>query len=382
MNAAAQKLSPATTSSDRIRPSKDGQWRSFPRVPNLLQYVSNGNYYARTKIDGKVIRRSLDTAVFTTARLRLLDFLKDRKAAHTPTRQSLLFSEARELYEQRLANNAAVKARSKEYRLLCLAKLKSTWPGIDARRVNELTSDECREWAGKLAISGHYFNNTISTLRQILEVALQEHKRLRLPLFENPAAEITRVRVKQKHLVLPEPDQFKALLAEIRTGSSGWGPRIAELVQFLAFSGLRAFSEGAWVTWGDIDWTQREIIVRGDPTNGTKNSEIRRIPILPDMEALLKTLEAASPEHKPGDRVLILRECRGALTRACNQIGISRITHHDLRHLFATRCIESGVDIPTVARWLGHKDGGALAMKVYGHLRNQHSQAMAQKVRF
>jgi len=34
-----------------------------------------------------------------------------------------------------------------------------------------------------------------------------------------------------------------------------------------------------------------------------------------------------------------------------------------LRHLFATRCIESGVDIPTVSRWLGHKDGGALAMK-------------------
>jgi len=24
----------------------------------------------------------------------------------------------------------------------------------------------------------------------------------------------------------------------------------------------------------------------------------------------------------------------------------------DLRHLFATRCIESGVDIPTVSRWL------------------------------
>ena len=58
------------------------------------------------------------------------------------------------------------------------------------------------------------------------------------------------------------------------------------------------------------------------------------------------------------------------------------ITHHDLRHLFATRCIESGVDIPTVSRWLGHKDGGALAMKVYGHLRDQHSVEMAQKVTF
>ena len=63
-------------------------------------------------------------------------------------------------------------------------------------------------------------------------------------------------------------------------------------------------------------------------------------------------------------------------------LGIARFTHHDLRHLFATTCIEAGVDIPTVSRWLGHKDGGALAMKVYGHLRDQHSANMAQRVSF
>ena len=40
------------------RLSKDGQWRSFPKVPNLIQYVPNGNYYARIKVGGKVIRRS------------------------------------------------------------------------------------------------------------------------------------------------------------------------------------------------------------------------------------------------------------------------------------------------------------------------------------
>ena len=38
--------------------------------------------------------------------------------------------------------------------------------------------------------------------------------------------------------------------------------------------------------------------------------------------------------------------------------------------------------LPTVSRWLGHKDGGALAKKAYGHLRDQHSVAMAQKVTF
>ena len=77
-----------------------------------------------------------------------------------------------------------------------------------------------------------------------------------------------------------------------------------------------------------------------------------------------------------------VRECQNAINSACKKLGIARFTHHDLRHLFATRCIESGVDIPTVSRWLGHKDGGALAMKVYGHLRDQHSVNMAQRVTF
>ena len=36
--------------------SKDGQWCSFPKVPHLLQYLSNGNYYGRIKLSGKTIR--------------------------------------------------------------------------------------------------------------------------------------------------------------------------------------------------------------------------------------------------------------------------------------------------------------------------------------
>ena len=120
---------------------------------------------------------------------------------------------------------------------------------------------------------------------------------------------------------------------------------------------------------------------RGDPITATKNSETRRMPIISDMEQLLNRLKN---NHGTTGKELILKVSRGheSLARACKDIGIPRLTHHDFRHLFATRCIESGVDIPTVSRWLGHKDGGALAMKTYGHLRNEHSQAMAQKVKF
>jgi site-specific recombinase XerD len=39
-----------------------------------------------------------------------------------------------------------------------------------------------------------------------------------------------------------------------------------------------------------------------------------------------------------------------------------------MRHLFASTLISSGVDVRTVAEFLGHSDGGALVLKTYSHL--------------
>ena len=182
---------------------------------------------------------------------------------------------------------------------------------------------------------------------------------------------------------MPEPAQFHALLAVIRNGSS-WGPDAADLIEFLAYSGTRLYTEALWVTWEDVDFDRKEIIVRGDPETHTKNWEVRRVPILPNMEALLERMRTAvkARGRSVSGRILKVSQCAVSLQKACLKLGLPRLRHHDFRHLFATRCIESGVDVPTVARWLGHKDGGALAMRVYGHLRNQHSQEMAKKVRF
>ena len=378
-------MKPASDAANRKRDerlSKDGKWLSFPKVPHLLQYVSNGNYYGRIKIGGKIIRESLETTVWTTAKLKLTDFLKRHQEprAHVMAQK---FRDAVEAFKRGLENETAIKPRTREYRLLCLLKIQKSWPGLWELRLNEITAQLCKEWAAQLhgKMADHYFNNTIGTLRQILDCGIKNHIANGGEPIANPAVELKRTRVKQKHLQLPEASQFKELVSNIRERSGAWGERVGDLVEFLAYSGLRIKSEAAWVTWADVDWQRKEIVVRGSPETGTKNSEMRRIPILPDMEVLLRRLAEQLGTVGQG-RILKVNECHLALARACNAIGIPRLTHHDLRHLFATRCIESGVDIPTVSRWLGHKDGGALAMKTYGHLRNEHSQAMAQKVKF
>ncbi|MGO9204168.1 MAG: tyrosine-type recombinase/integrase [Limisphaerales bacterium] len=366
--------------------SKDGQWRSFPKVPHLLQYVSNGNYYGRIKVAGKVIRESLQTTVWTTAKLRLTDFLKEHQENQNRVGPPK-FSEAVAVFKQALASETGIKARTREYRLRCLKRIEKSWPALWDLRLDEITPRACKEWAAKLSneIACHYYNNTIATLRQVVQAGTKAHKEKGGVVLENPAAELKRVRVKQKELQLPEPAQFKDLVANLRKRSGGWSSRVGDLVEFLAYSGLRIHSEAVWVTWEDVDRQRKQIIVRGSPETGTKNSEIRRVPLIPDMEGLRKRMKAklgTADGSLCTGTILKVNRCNEALARACREIGIPRITHHDLRHLFATRCIESGVDIPTVSRWLGHKDGGALAMKTYGHLRNEHSQQMAQRVKF
>ena len=148
------------------------------------------------------------------------------------------------------------------------------------------------------------------------------------------------------------------------------------LFRFLAFSGVR-IDEARHVLWSDVDFEKGLLHVRV-----TKNSKARWIPLNSSLRQLLEKMRGEQPGELPEKPVMQVFECQKSIDRAAKLAGVKRITHHDLRHLFATRCIESGVDIPTVSRWLGHQDGGALCMKTYGHLRDEHSASEAKKVAF
>jgi hypothetical protein len=263
--------------------STDGKWRSFPKVPHLLQYVISGNYFGKVKINGKTFRQSLQTTVWTTAQLKLNDFLKE----HRENRNKVdppKFSEAVELFKAELASDSTIKPRSKGYRLDCLHKLQRTWPELSDLRLDEITAQGCKDWAAKLnrEIASQYFNNVIGTLRLVIAIGTKAHKEKTGVKLENVAMELKRVRIKQKHLQSPESGNFRMLVENLRKKSGGWGPRVADLIEFLAYSGLRIRSEALWVTWDDVDWPRKEIVVRGDPITATKNSETRRVPIIPD----------------------------------------------------------------------------------------------------
>jgi len=155
----------------------------------------------------------------------------------------------------------------------------------------------------------------------------------------------------------------------METAGSRDSRNCADLAQGLALTGCR-ISEARQIEWRDLEFENGMIVVRGDPHEGTKNSEIRHVPMISEARELFTRMLASRTGEPKDAKVFLVRECQKSMNRAAGLAGMVRITHHDLRHFFATICIESGVDIPTVASWLGHKDGGALAMKTCKHLRD------------
>jgi integrase len=363
----------------QCKPSKT--WAKT-RLQNLLRHKS-GRYYARAFAGGKEVWKSLKTTHFSVAEAKLATFLKEHRerrsnGSNGETSAKMTFAEASAIHLRNLDDNLTIKPRTRDYWREVLAALVKSWPGLSETEVRRITQGRCKEWAIVYAKSASptRYNNTAAILRHVLSVAVEAGV-----IYSNPAALVKRATVRGKEIALPTVEKFNALITEMRAGHSRDSINCADLAAGLAFCGLRV-GEAREIAWKDLDFGAGEIVVRGDAETGTKNWELRRVPLIPDARALFQRMRSERPGESLEAKVFLVGECQKALNRACKKVGTDRITHHDLRHLFATRCIESGVDIPTVSRWLGHKDGGALAMKTYGHLRREHSIAQAQKVSF
>jgi Site-specific recombinase XerD len=348
---------------------------------NLVRHKS-GRYYARTFANNKEIWKSLKTTHFSIAKSKLAEFLREQRekqvAASSSAAAKITFAETLALHQQNQADDVSIKPSTRHYWNQVFAALLKSWPGLAEREVRRVTKLECIEWARRFRKCGSptRYNNTISGLRHVFDVAIEAGV-----MYGNPAAKLERVPVRAKQLTLPSAADFLQLVETIRTAGAWCSRDCADFVEGLAVTGARK-SEAAGIEWRDLDFKAGEIVIRGDAQTGTKNWTVLRVPMIPRARELFERMRAERPGDTLTTKVFRVREAQKAINAACKKLGIARITHHDLRHLFATVCIESGVDIPTVSRWLNHKDGGALAMKTYGHLRREHSAAQARRVSF
>ena len=152
-------------------------------------------------------------------------------------------------------------------------------------------------------------------------------------------------------------------------------PEVAFSFLFLCFTGLR-MGEARKLAWKDV--MDDRIIIRGTKTS----SAFRFLPLFPQLREFLNSMREHRGVVKDSDNVLGRQRIDKALRRACQRVGVEYLRHHDLRHYFATKAVQSGIDMPTIAKWLGHSDGGVLAMKVYSNVMDEHAIHQSAKLNF
>ncbi len=397
------------------RKKRTSDFEKVSGVENLYYRRSRGVYVTRVSLNQTRTWKSLETDVLTVAKLRhRKEQEENEKARQSGARISGEFRTLGELANEFLKRTeaASLAASSVVGYKGHVKRLRENWRrgSFDSYPVKRVTPDlifELRDYLSKEAVVRHgrigvcttrtqgygntVVNDTLLCLRRLIDIAIEERVMIQSPFFERT---VLRERINlpalSKKPALPDRLMMDRLFAQIRGVTVADQDRRphplhqscaeanANFAEFLAYSGAR-HEEANLVRVGyykpGVSGRVGTLYVPGYKSV----SSDRTIPVIPPLKRLLDRLVAGRDRE---EKLLKATTCLRPLQRACAHLGAPRLTQHHLRHYFATICIEKGVDIPTVSRWLGHSDGGRLAMKTYGHLRTEHSLAQAALVDF
>ena len=170
-----------------------------------------------------------------------------------------------------------------------------------------------------------------------------------------------------------EGDEQKGIILDLYTGL-----RIGELMA---------------LTWNDIDFDSGILninktvytsldengnwrTITDSPKTRTSN---REIPLSDDMLLMLMEMKERSNSefilsHEDGEPIS-QRLYRWRFNKMLDDLGIRHLNFHALRHTFATRAIESGMDVKTLSEILGHSNA-AVTLNVYTHSMTAHKRQM------
>src|SRR6266480_7743925 len=355
---------------------KKGQFHNgkrFKKVGPNLYRDSVGRYYLLVKRGGKQFRRSLKTMDGALAKRRLREFQNQAGRLTTDgTNSSIRFNELAERWLA--AKRPDLKASSAGRRETAL---KALAPYFNGRLVRAIGAKEVEAWKINRgpSISPRTWNIEVETLKQIFVYARDT---LRIVL-DSPVEGLKRKKEPKAGLIIPSQEQFRALVKELRSGHRSTG-EAADLVEFLAYSGCRV-AEARSVRWRDINLKLGTVLITGGQM-GTKNHEARVIPLFAPLARLVQSMRSRKPFDSFDTLVFQISNAILQIVRACKRIGLPRFGHHTMRHFFCSNAIEAGCDFKVIAGWVGHKDGGVLVATAYGHLRGEHSAAMAKRMVF
>lgn len=283
--------------------------------------------------------------------VKLMDSKLDRIISlleHTPTTAAPTVSESPMLYdylEQWLTEVKAPKIKPKSLAILRSGVDRYIKPVIPDKPIHTVRTSEMLHAIDGVPYS--YMRQVVySIFRAVFKRAYQYDV-----IADNPADKLDFVyhrRKKGRAITHDEQDAFVKALDDEPT---------RPLWLFYLLSGCRC-QEALTLQWQDIDDVNGRIYIRGTKTP----TSTRYIPLFPQLAALLSELPHDGETVFP----YTLRQVRTTFDRLRRKCGV-QFRIHDLRHTYATRCLESGIATKTVAKWLGHKRT-ATTEEIYSHL--------------
>jgi integrase len=251
------------------------------------------------------------------------------------------------------------------------------------RRLSAITTEDVEAFVAHFDAT-HAPNTTrkaLTRLRQVFGRAIAWRY-----VSYDPTREVSNVpksrKVRQIHVL--SPDQVADLLSAV---PDYWRPLLLTAVS----TGLRR-GELFGLTWPDILWAERKIVVRSQLQDGllvTPKSEAarRRIDVGP---ALLQALAAHKTVCPRSDLDLVFPAPSGVPVHtsdwnrdvfrpAAEAALLPDLVLHDLRHTYASALIHQGQSVKYVQTVMGHASG-QLTLDVYGHLFDTGGQDAARSL--
>lgn len=269
-------------------------------------------------------------------------------------------------------------------------------PEIGSFELHELTPLILQRFASKLTQCGNLItgaglaansvNGIITVIKSSLKCAVSSGL-----IAENPSKDMVRPKIYERQVKCFTVSEQKRIEREAIACKK---PKMFGVVLCL-YTGLR-IGELLALQWSDLNFSAGTISVSktchdGKDLNGQftriiaapkTQSSNRIIPIPRQLYARLSALKRSSDceflissKGAPPS----IRAYQKSFERLLKKLKIEHKGFHALRHTFATRAIECGMDVKTLSEILGHKNP-AITLKRYVHSLMEHKKEMMNKL--
>lgn len=353
---------------ENIRKRKDGRWE--------------GRYKKGIKENGTTDYGSVYGKTYKETKHKLIIAKQNLAAKTVPKNVERRFGEVLKLWEQ--TNQIRLKGGTKQrYEYLIETHIS---PELGKLKLSQLTSTTINTFLlkklqngrldGKGGLAPSYVSSIMIVISAAINFAVAEQMcpPLKTPIYR-PTAEAEELQILSLEEQLLLEEFVKNELTPTKVG-----------IMISLYTGLR-IGEVCALSWDDIDLKNQVIHVRhtvarvknDNPASKGKTKLIidepktkaskRDVPIPSTLFSIIQEYKCISTsEFIVSDKTVFIspRTFEYRYHKVLDMCGVSSVNYHALRHTFATRCIEAGVDVKSLSEVLGHANV-SITLNTYVH---------------